>query len=58
MKTKETTKMLNNPRVTFVVTSFNYENYIEKTLESIKNQTYDNFEIIVLTTAQATIQLR
>ena len=48
MKTKETTKMLNNPRVTFVVTSFNYENYIEKTLESIKNQTYDNFEIIVV----------
>ena len=40
--------MLNNPRVTFVVTSFNYENYIEKTLESIKNQTYDNFEIIVV----------
>lgn len=40
--------MLNNPLVTFVVTSYNYENYIEKTLESIKNQTYDNFEIIVV----------
>ena len=40
--------MLNLPLVTFVVTSYNYEKYILKTLESIKNQTYENFEIIVV----------
>lgn len=40
--------MLKLPLVSFVVTSFNYENYILKTLESIKSQTYKNFEIIVV----------
>src|SRR5574344_1646308 len=40
--------MLNLPLISFVVTSYNYENYILKTLESIKNQTYKNFEIIVV----------
>jgi glycosyltransferase involved in cell wall biosynthesis len=40
--------MLKLPLVTFVVTSFNYEKYILKTLKSIKNQTYKNFEIIVV----------
>ncbi len=36
------------PLVTFVVTSYNYEKYILKTLESIKSQTYKNIEIIVV----------
>lgn len=40
--------MLNLPLVSFVVTSYNYENYIIKTLESIKSQTYANFEIIIV----------
>lgn len=40
--------MLKLPLVTFVVTSYNYEKYILKTLESIKAQTYKNFEIIVV----------
>lgn len=40
--------MLKLPLVSFVVTSYNYEKYILKTLESIKNQTYKNFEIIVV----------
>lgn len=40
--------MLNLPLVSFIVTSYNYENYISKTLESIINQTYRNFEIIVV----------
>ena len=30
--------MLKNPFVSFVVTSYNYENFIGKTLDSIKNQ--------------------
>lgn len=40
--------MLKLPLITFVVTSYNYEKYIIKTLESIKSQTYKNFEIIVV----------
>lgn len=40
--------MLKLPLVTFVITSYNYEKYILKTLESIKSQTYKNFEIIVV----------
>lgn len=42
------TNLLKLPLVSFVVTSFNYENYVTKTLESIKNQTYENIEIIVV----------
>jgi glycosyltransferase involved in cell wall biosynthesis len=40
--------MLKLPLVTFVVTSYNYEKYILKALESIKAQSYKNFEIIVV----------
>lgn len=40
--------MLKTPLISFVVTSYNYEKYILKTLESIKAQTYRNFEIIVV----------
>ena len=40
--------MLNLPLVSFVVTSFNYEKFLYKTLESIKSQTYKNFEIIIV----------
>lgn len=42
------TELLKLPLISFVVTSYNYENYIYKTLESIKNQTYENIEIIVV----------
>ena len=40
--------MLNLPLVSFVVTSYNYAQYIKKTLDSIKNQTFQNIEIIVV----------
>ncbi len=40
--------MLKLPLVTFVVTSFNYEKFIAKTIESIKAQTYKNIEIIIV----------
>lgn len=40
--------MLKLPMISFIVTSYNYSKYIMKTLESIKCQTYDNFEIIVV----------
>lgn len=42
------TELLKLPLISFIVTSFNYENYVIKTLESIKNQTYENIEIIVV----------
>lgn len=41
-------KMLKLPLVSFVVTSYNYSKYIIRTLESIKAQTYKNFEIIIV----------
>ena len=40
--------MLKTTLVSFIVTSFNYEKFVIKTLESIVNQTYKNFEIIVV----------
>jgi len=42
------TELLKLPLISFIVTSFNYENYVIKTLESIKNQTYENIEIIIV----------
>ena len=35
-------------KVSFVVTSYNYEQFIEETLNSIKNQSFQDFEIIVV----------
>ncbi len=40
--------MFKLPLVSFIVTSYNYEKYILRTIESIKNQSYTNFEIIVV----------
>lgn len=40
--------MLNLPLVSFIVTSYNYEKFILKTLESIKSQSYKNYEIIIV----------
>lgn len=42
------TQLLKLPLISFIVTSFNYENYVVKTLESIKNQSYENIEIVVV----------
>lgn len=42
------TELLKLPLISFIVTSFNYENYVIKTLESIKNQSYENIEIIIV----------
>lgn len=40
--------MLKLPHVSVIVTSYNYEKFVLKTLESIKAQTYKNFEIIIV----------
>jgi hypothetical protein len=39
---------LNNPLVSIVVIAYNEADYISKTLESIKAQTYHNFEVILV----------
>ena len=40
--------MLKNPLISFIVTSYNYAEYIGKTLDSIKAQTYTDFEVIIV----------
>ena len=45
--------MLKLPLVSFVVTSYNYDKFLYKTLESIKAQSYKNFEIIIVDDASS-----
>lgn len=40
--------IINNPLVTVIVPSYNHENYVSETVESIINQTYKNIELIVV----------
>ena len=40
--------MIKNPLVSIVVPSYNHAAFIEKCIDSIINQTYDNFELIVI----------
>ena len=40
--------MGNKPLVSVIVPSYNHENYITQCIESIVNQTYSNFELIVV----------
>lgn len=35
------------PLVSLLVTAYNHESYIRQALDSVKNQTYDNFEVII-----------
>ena len=42
------TKNLNNSLVTVYITNFNYAKYIEKCIQSVLNQTYKNFELIII----------
>ena len=37
-----------NPKVAIVIPSFNRISYLTNALESVFNQTYDNFDIIVV----------
>ena len=36
------------PEVTVIIPSFNYRDYIEQSLESVFNQTFKNYEVIVV----------
>ena len=40
--------MVKMPLVSFIVTLYNYEKYVLRTLDSIKSQSYKNFEIIIV----------
>lgn len=37
-----------NPLISVIVPNYNHENFLKQRLESIFNQTYDNFEVILL----------
>ncbi|MBT2621805.1 MULTISPECIES: glycosyltransferase family 2 protein [Chryseobacterium] len=39
--------MVNNPLVTVIIVSYNHSGYIKECLDSIKNQTYENIQLIV-----------
>lgn len=41
-------KLINSPLVTVIIPAYNEEKYIQKCLDSLKNQTLENFEIIVV----------
>ena len=40
--------MENNPLISVIVPVYNVENYLDRCVESIVNQTYTNLEIIVV----------
>jgi glycosyltransferase involved in cell wall biosynthesis len=46
--TMKTGKSSNQPLISVIITSYNYENYLRKTIESVIEQTYENVEIIVV----------
>lgn len=39
--------MKKNPLVSIIVVTYNSQSYIEETLESVKNQTYSNIELVI-----------
>ena len=47
-KQKSIDVLANQPLISVIVTSYNYEKYIEKNLKSILNQTYKNYEVIIV----------
>lgn len=42
--------MINNSKISIIITTFNKEQFIKKTIKSCLNQTYNNFEIIIVDT--------
>ena len=49
---------LNIPCVTILITTYNSELYIDKAIESIINQSYTNWEIIIIDDASADNSLK
>lgn len=40
--------MNHNPKVSIIIPNYNHEKFLNKRIQSILNQTYDNYEIIIL----------
>ena len=40
--------MYNKHLVSIITASYNYEDYIKDTIESVINQTYENWELIIV----------
>ena len=40
--------MKKEKRFSIIITAYNIEKYIEKSIESVKNQTFQNYELIVI----------
>ena len=38
----------NNPKITVIMSSYNRKDYIKEAIESILNQTYQDFEFIII----------
>ncbi len=47
VRDKVNVKLRKNPKVTVYITSYNYENYIGKAIESVLNQTFQDFELLI-----------
>lgn len=41
-------KIMNNPKISIITVVFNGEKYLEETIQSVINQTYDNVEYIII----------
>lgn len=39
---------IENPKVSVIIPSFNYGNYLEESIKSVLNQTYEDFELILV----------
>jgi glycosyltransferase involved in cell wall biosynthesis len=39
---------MTSPKVSVIITAYNYAEYIEEALDSVLNQTFDNFELVVV----------
>ncbi|MGY5352416.1 glycosyltransferase family 2 protein [Wenyingzhuangia sp. IMCC45533] len=39
---------MSNPLVSIICTCYNHQNYVEETLDSVKNQTYTNIELVIV----------
>ncbi len=40
--------MNDNIKISIIITSYNYENYISETIDSVISQSYDNWEIVIV----------
>lgn len=48
IRSNDDEKLQKEPFISVIVTSYNYEKYIDKNLKSILNQTYKNYEVIII----------